>query len=130
MCELQIRLESVPPGATAEFVQPCFLFPGGRSRLPVSGGFETNKAIAQKQATALVKRLAALYAPPSMRIQVVTFHLTTEDFLPKVNSFGLVTALATRRVGKRATNPTRKRGFFPSRSQALLEGVREFRVRR
>jgi len=29
-----------------------------------------------------------------MRIQVVTFHLTTEDFLPKVNFFGLVTALA------------------------------------
>src|ERR1700690_630244 len=28
----------------------------------------------KKQATALVKRLAALYAPPSMRIQVASLH--------------------------------------------------------
>ena len=38
--------------------------------MPVSGGFETNKAIAQKQATALVKRLAALYAPPSCEFKL------------------------------------------------------------
>jgi hypothetical protein len=58
---------------------------GFARRRPFLEASKQTKPSPRKQATALVKRLAALYAPPSMRILVVTFYLTTPDFLPKIN---------------------------------------------